>query len=339
MSSSQTVLPASQSPDISRLLTDPAVVQEVLSILESNGVAAHRPWLRLDLDSNLDLQLDSSDIRNLFSQFGAVEMVVMHPTARNSAQILMSSVVAAFFAQQTLHLHYLEPYSAWVYLRWCDEDEFARGDSRSSEESLGRADSRGETEGTKYTCRFDVQIENDEEYRVSRKLIGPKGANMKRILRECTKDCGEVPIPSILKLRLRGKGSGFLEGPNRVECKEPLHLCLSSRYYDKYSMAKKRVSGLLHKIYADYKTHCIRRGFLPAPELQVRLTEDVKVRQRRGRRPRQGFYDCYPPQFDENTNPEDYYAAYYQQYAEPYAGIQGTAGKTGAYTSNVVYTH
>ena len=41
----------------------------------------------------------------------------------------------------------------------------------------------------------------------------------------------------VVKLRLRGKGSGFKEGPKQEESKEPLHLCISSRFYDKYKMA------------------------------------------------------------------------------------------------------
>ncbi|KAF4744117.1 hypothetical protein FOZ63_021746, partial [Perkinsus olseni] len=53
----------------------------------------------------------------------------------------------------------------------------------------------------KYTCRFEIGIENDREFHVARRLIGQKGANMKRIVKL-----------SDAKLRLRGQGSGFLEG-------------------------------------------------------------------------------------------------------------------------------
>jgi hypothetical protein len=53
----------------------------------------------------------------------------------------------------------------------------------------------------KFTCRFDVGIENEMTFQVARRIIGVKGGNMKRIVR----DTG-------IKLRLRGRGSGFLEG-------------------------------------------------------------------------------------------------------------------------------
>jgi len=47
-------------------------------------------------------------------------------------------------------------------------------------------------------------------------LIGTKGANMKRIIDYCNnivKDQGSGFQHEGVKLRLRGKGSGFLEGP------------------------------------------------------------------------------------------------------------------------------
>jgi len=40
----------------------------------------------------------------------------------------------------------------------------------------------------KYTCRFDIQIPNDKEFQVARRLIGAKGCNMKKIIENCSKD-------------------------------------------------------------------------------------------------------------------------------------------------------
>ncbi|KAF4733398.1 hypothetical protein FOZ62_002624, partial [Perkinsus olseni] len=81
----------------------------------------------------------------------------------------------------------------------------------------------------KFTCRFDIGIENDKEFQVARRIIGNKGANMKRI----------VGL-SNAKLRLRGQGSGYLEGAVRQESPDPLHLCIScinrdGYYYHNYS--------------------------------------------------------------------------------------------------------
>lgn len=60
----------------------------------------------------------------------------------------------------------------------------------------------------------------------------------------------------IVKLRLRGKGSGFKEGPRQEESKEPLHLCISSRFYDKYKLACDMAQELLLNVYEEYKKYC-----------------------------------------------------------------------------------
>lgn len=59
-----------------------------------------------------------------------------------------------------------------------------------------------------------------------------------------------------MKLRLRGKGSGFKEGPRQEESKEPLHLCVSSRFYDKYLLACNQLQELLLNVYEEYKKYC-----------------------------------------------------------------------------------
>ena len=41
--------------------------------------------------------------------------------------------------------------------------------------------------GWRYTCRYEIQIQDDEEFRVVRRLIGANGCNMKRIIEMCSK--------------------------------------------------------------------------------------------------------------------------------------------------------
>ena len=57
---------------------------------------------------------------------------------------------------------------------------------------------------------------------------------MKHIIEVCSKNAPRGIQNDIVKLRLRGKGSGFKEGPRQEESKEPIHLCISSKFYDKY---------------------------------------------------------------------------------------------------------
>jgi hypothetical protein len=79
---------------------------------------------------------------------------------------------------------------------------------------------------------------------------------MKRILEVCQGDAPLNQSSEIVKLRLRGRGSGFIEGPNQQESDEPLHLCISSRFYDKYKIACDMAQELLVSIYEEYKKHC-----------------------------------------------------------------------------------
>ena len=61
---------------------------------------------------------------------------------------------------------------------------------------------------------------------------------MKRIIEYCSRGLEPDINPfEVLKLRLRGKGSGFKEGPEQIESDDPLNLCVSSKYKDKFDLA------------------------------------------------------------------------------------------------------
>ena len=116
----------------------------------------------------------------------------------------------------------------------------------------------------KFTCRYNVMIENDKNFQVAKKIIGSKGCNMKSII-----DSVPQQYPNFnqkrnkqdaLKLRLRGKGSGFKEGPDQRESDEPLHLCISAKCESVYLDSCKRVERLLNKIYEDYLAHLEKSG-------------------------------------------------------------------------------
>eukprot|EP00418_Pyrodinium_bahamense_P072581 CAMPEP_0179088316 /NCGR_PEP_ID=MMETSP0796-20121207/40178_1 /TAXON_ID=73915 /ORGANISM="Pyrodinium bahamense, Strain pbaha01" /LENGTH=458 /DNA_ID=CAMNT_0020785845 /DNA_START=203 /DNA_END=1579 /DNA_ORIENTATION=- len=117
----------------------------------------------------------------------------------------------------------------------------------------------------KYTCRFLIGIENDKEFQVARRIIGAKGANMKRIVRLTE-----------AKLRLRGMGSGYFEGTGQKESCEPLQLCVSCTSADGYKTAVRQVEELLKRVYEEYKQYC-RDGGKPVPDLQINLSENQLV--------------------------------------------------------------
>jgi len=77
---------------------------------------------------------------------------------------------------------------------------------------------------------------------------------MKRIIEECSRGFDTRVNPyEIVKLRLRGKGSGFKEGPNQVESEDPLNICISSKYKDKYDYACGEMDKLLIRVYDEFK--------------------------------------------------------------------------------------
>merc|ERR1719405_201206 len=112
----------------------------------------------------------------------------------------------------------------------------------------------------KYTCRFLIGIDNDKDFQVVRRIIGAKGSNMKRIVKQ-----------SEAKLRLRGVGSGYFEGAGQKESSEPLQLCVSCTSSEGYRGAVQQVEELLKRIYEEYKQYC-RDNAKGVPDLQINLS-------------------------------------------------------------------
>lgn len=106
--------------------------------------------------------------------------------------------------------------------------------------------------GKKYTCRLEIGIENEKEYRVGSKVI--------QVARKIWQE-----LPSFQnnggKTRLRGKGVG---GPHESE--EPLALCISCREPQCFEQAVTFAEQQLLRIHEDYKQFCVDRGY-PIPEL------------------------------------------------------------------------
>ena len=117
----------------------------------------------------------------------------------------------------------------------------------------------------KFTCKYEILIENEPEFQVASKLIGSNGYNMKKIRNECNSE---------VKLRLRGKGSGHKEGPQNKESDEPLHLCVSSKTKEQLNKACFLVNKLFDKINEEYKLFCKKIGIKPKTEKIGRKIEN-----------------------------------------------------------------
>ena len=99
----------------------------------------------------------------------------------------------------------------------------------------------------KYVCNYLVQIENDENFLVTKRIIGKNGCFLKKIIQEACIKYGDFST----KIRLRGKGSGYIEH-NGKESEEPLMLCVSSLNYPTYYNCCMLIDSLLKKVYNDY---------------------------------------------------------------------------------------
>lgn len=102
---------------------------------------------------------------------------------------------------------------------------------------------------------------------------------MKRIIEECAAGFDpSVNQYEIVKLRLRGRGSGFKEGPQKEESQDPLNLCISSKYKEKYDYACSEMEILINEVYEDYYKFYQYRKNRPANwdhDLKIKKEETV----------------------------------------------------------------
>lgn len=63
---------------------------------------------------------------------------------------------------------------------------------------------------------------------------------------------------------------------NLLESDEPLHLCISSKFYDTYKMASHLVQELIMTVYEEYRKYCEKsnRTFTP---LNIKYDEGVSM--------------------------------------------------------------
>lgn len=122
---------------------------------------------------------------------------------------------------------------------------------------------RGEIDddNQKFICVFQIGLEDDEEFCLVKRILGKAGNNMRRIAEECS-----------AKVRLRGIGSGFLEGSDGKEANMPLQLNVSCTDFDSYQGAVDRVSTLLKDLYKHYRRYARSRG-MEVPDVKVNLEE------------------------------------------------------------------
>ncbi len=100
----------------------------------------------------------------------------------------------------------------------------------------------------KYVVRYIVQIENEKNFPVTKMIIGNNGMLLRNILYENCIKYGDYTT----KIRLRGKGSGYKEGPKNEESKDPMELCISSLNLMSFTRCSYAIESMLLKVYYQY---------------------------------------------------------------------------------------
>lgn len=201
-------------------------------------------------------QLVDEDIMKAFSRFGPIESVHVSQDGMSAVVVFVSATQAEYALEKLNGKLLRSPSQETIVLRvmpW-NQTSATTGSTITPTIPIVR----------KYTCRFDIQIDNDKEFHVARRIIGQKGANMKRIVKQAAYDA---------KLRLRGRGSGFLEGAHKQESQEPLHLCVSCKDFAGYKAAIEQVEQLLSQVYDEYRDYCAIRNQIFPENLAIVIHE------------------------------------------------------------------
>lgn len=209
---------------------------------------SHEGWGLLISVEGIDFEYEFTrdDLRKVFQRYGRLTGVETLSPSHPYGRVWYRNVSDAKAAIADLDNKVLNGIHGRLRVGW-DPNSFNRLNFEST--SPSNEGVAAPPSVRKFTCRFDIGIENDKEFQVARRIIGQKGCNMKKIVET-----------SGAKLRLRGKGSGYLEGPLRQESPEPLHLCVSCTTQKGYNDAVKSVTEILEGVYIEYSRFRRSRG-------------------------------------------------------------------------------
>ena len=153
----------------------------------------------------------------------------------------------------------------------------------------------------KYVCNYTVQIENDNLFMVTKRIIGKNGCFLKKILQESCIKYGDYST----KIRLRGKGSGYVDKVNNNENSEdPLMLSVSSLNYTTYNNCCLLLDNLMNKIYDDYYEHLhkVLPRELHYSIIKKKLVKNEFVVDRVNSMPYNNYYNYNTDEFSHKPN-------------------------------------
>jgi hypothetical protein len=65
-----------------------------------------------------------------------------------------------------------------------------------------------------------------------------------------------------------------------IESEEPLHLCISSKFQDRYKFACNLVQELVASVYEEYKKYCAKINRIPVTCLAIRKEEGISSKKK-----------------------------------------------------------
>lgn len=122
-------------------------------------------------------------------------------------------------------------------------DLFREKPGSSSLSGISSHDGNKDPNEPAFLEKLIVGIENDSDFGVTRRIIGPAGSNMKRI---------SVEAGGNAKIRVRGRGSGSKEG-GPEDADEPLMILVSAENERSFRIACSLTTDLLTAIHRDYQ--------------------------------------------------------------------------------------
>jgi len=241
------------------------------------------PVLHVRVDGlRFEYQLTEDDVRKVFSRYGDVQQV--HVDAEGTtAQVQLGQPHQAVAAKHDLDKKELAGMSgAFLRVDFVGQGPYDSmfnpmanpygmppmppmpgmggsmpGFSGMSSMQAGGSPANAAGRPKKYTCKLEVGIENEGEFRVGSRVI--------QIARAIWQEARFQEHGG--KTRLRGKGIG-----GQHEAEEPLALCISCCDQIAFDKAVSYAETQLQKVHNDYRAHCEEKG-QPVPELSVKVSK------------------------------------------------------------------
>jgi hypothetical protein len=225
----------------------------------------HTNWADLE-DSDVDQELDLKESSEKWKS----ESPALQGNEKSSTQAIKPD---ANVVERRINENDGKPYTKEEFLNWYGKKFGLKkwNASQQASSSLGNTEKSRRPYSAKLGRQFDkhqcqilVGIEEDQKFRVVRRVLGSGGENMKNIAND-----------SAAKLRLRGRGSKFLEGPEQVESTDALMLCISALDKEGFEKAKSAASDLIKGIHQKYRDHCKNHG-ITCPQLRFDIHEGYR---------------------------------------------------------------